>query len=101
MDSAAKTGLKSIGDLVTSTKVLVVDDDYYMRKVIRSLLLAIGIKDVHEAADGVDGLEAIPQIDARRRCARLGNAALNGSEFMRMRALTAHGSRIRMCRSSC
>ena len=42
-----------------STTVLVIDDDYYMRKVIRSLLLAVGIKDVHEAANGVAGLEAI------------------------------------------
>ncbi|MCZ7643652.1 MAG: response regulator [Pseudorhodoplanes sp.] len=46
-------------ELVTSARVLVIDDDYYMRKVIRSLLLAIGIKTFHEAANGTDGLEAI------------------------------------------
>ena len=38
MDSVAKTGLKNIDELVASTKVLLVDDDYHMRKVIRSLL---------------------------------------------------------------
>jgi two-component system, chemotaxis family, chemotaxis protein CheY len=84
MDSVAKTGLKSIGDLVTSTKVLLIDDDYYMRKVIRSLLLAVGIKDVHEAANGVDGLEAIPQIVPDIVVLDWEMPQLTGSEFMRM-----------------
>ena len=35
---------KNIEALVQSTRVLVVDDDYYMRKVIKSLLQASGIK---------------------------------------------------------
>ena len=29
--------------LVRSAKVLIVDDEYYMRKVIRTLLLTIGV----------------------------------------------------------
>jgi two-component system chemotaxis response regulator CheY len=63
MDSVAKTGLKSFEDLVTSTRVLLIDDDYFMRKVIRSLLLAVGIKDVHETSNGVDGLQAIENVN--------------------------------------
>jgi DNA-binding response OmpR family regulator len=39
--------------------VLVIDDNQYMRKVVRNLLTSIGVKNVHEAVDGVTGLEAI------------------------------------------
>jgi DNA-binding response OmpR family regulator len=39
--------------------VLVVDDDYYMRKVVRTMLNAMGVKTVHEACDGAAGLEAL------------------------------------------
>ena len=35
--------------LVKSARVLVVDDEYYMRKVIRTLLLATGVTNVHDA----------------------------------------------------
>ncbi len=40
-------------------KVLLVDDEYYMRKVLRTHLLASGVTAVSEAATGVDGLEQI------------------------------------------
>jgi two-component system chemotaxis response regulator CheY len=40
-------------------KVLVVDDEATMRKVTRSLLQVIGVKNVYEASDGRRGLEAI------------------------------------------
>ena len=36
-----------------------VDDDQYMRKVVRTLLITIGVKNVYEARDGIAGLEAI------------------------------------------
>jgi two-component system, chemotaxis family, chemotaxis protein CheY len=42
-----------------STKVLVVDDEHYMRKVIRTLLMSIGVRTIYEAADGVAGLDVI------------------------------------------
>lgn len=44
---------------IASTKVLVVDDEYYMRKVVRTLLMSIGIRTIYEAQDGPAGLEAI------------------------------------------
>ena len=78
------TGLKSAEELVACTKVLVIDDDYYMRKVIRSLLLAVGIKDVHEAANGVDGLEVIPQITPDVVILDWEMPHLTGGEFMRI-----------------
>ena len=45
--------------LFAATKVLVVDDEYYMRKVVRTLLAGIGVGTVYEALDGADGLEQI------------------------------------------
>ena len=45
--------------LLKSTKVLVVDDEYYMRKVVRTLLTSIGVGTVYDASDGADGLEQI------------------------------------------
>lgn len=47
---------------LSSVKVLVVDDDQYMRKVVRAMLTSIGVKHVHEASDGLPGLDAIRQV---------------------------------------
>ena len=41
------------------SKVLVVDDEFYMRKVVRTLLMSIGVGTVYEAPDGLTGLEQI------------------------------------------
>jgi two-component system, chemotaxis family, chemotaxis protein CheY len=50
---------KEIEDLVQSLSVLVVDDNQYMRKMIRNLLVNCGIKDICEAADGIAALDTI------------------------------------------
>src|SRR5437870_4339833 len=50
---------RSIAPPVKAAKVLIVDDEYYTRKVIRTLLLAVGVSNIHDAADGPSGLEAI------------------------------------------
>ncbi|HZP79100.1 MAG TPA: response regulator [Pseudolabrys sp.] len=50
---------KNVTDLLAHAKVLIVDDEAYMRKVIRTLLMSIGVRNIYEAATGVDGLEAI------------------------------------------
>jgi two-component system, chemotaxis family, chemotaxis protein CheY len=50
---------RKIEQLLQSIEVLVIDDNQYMRKVIRNILTSIGVKNVHEAVDGVSGLEAI------------------------------------------
>jgi two-component system chemotaxis response regulator CheY len=46
-------------DLLATQKVLVVDDERYTRKVIRTLLLSIGVKHISEAGDGFDALDSI------------------------------------------
>jgi len=50
---------KEIDNLVQSLSVLVVDDNQYMRKMVRNLLVNCGIKEIYEAADGVAALDAI------------------------------------------
>jgi two-component system chemotaxis response regulator CheY len=40
-------------------KVLVVDDDHYMRKVVRTMLMAIGVRHIYESSNGALGLESI------------------------------------------
>ena len=75
---------KSIQELVRSTRVLVVDDDYYMRKVIRSLLQANGIKTYYDAQDGVSGLEAIITLNPDVVILDWDMPDINGAEFMRI-----------------
>lgn len=85
MDSVARqTGSKTVEELVIAAKVLVIDDDYYMRKVIRSLLLAVGIKDVHEVSNGVDGLEMIAAINPDVVILDWEMPNMTGGEFMRI-----------------
>jgi two-component system chemotaxis response regulator CheY len=40
-------------------KVVVVDDDHYMRKVVRTMLTALGVRNIFEASNGPAGLECI------------------------------------------
>jgi len=44
---------------IEALRVLVVDDDHYMRKVVRTMLSAIGVRTVFEAPDGAAGLKAV------------------------------------------
>ena len=50
---------KSVEKLMSTIEILIVDDNQYMRKVVRNLLVNLGVKNIHEAADGIAGLEAI------------------------------------------
>jgi two-component system chemotaxis response regulator CheY len=56
---SATLSKKEIADLIQSLWVLVVDDNQYMRKMIRTLLVNCGVKDIYEAADGIAALDAI------------------------------------------
>ncbi len=48
-----------IAQRLMALRVLIVDDEFTMRKVTRSLLQAIGVQTIYEAHDGRSGLEAI------------------------------------------
>ncbi len=56
---SAKHTKKQIENIIQSLCVLVVDDNQYMRKMIRNLLVNCGVKDIYEAADGIAALDAI------------------------------------------
>jgi CheY-like chemotaxis protein len=55
----AEPGANEIAQRLVALRVLIVDDEHTMRKVTRSLLLAIGITAICEASDGASGLDAI------------------------------------------
>jgi two-component system chemotaxis response regulator CheY len=48
-----------IADLMASRKVLVIDDEPYTRKVIRTLLISMGVTRIQEASDGHAGLDVV------------------------------------------
>lgn len=43
--------------------VLIIDDNMHMRKIVRTLLMAFGIRQVQEAEDGATGLELFEQMN--------------------------------------
>jgi len=70
--------------LMGQIKVLVVDDEYYTRKVIRTLLLANGCVKIHEAQDGPAGLDAIRDIGPDVVLLDWEMPGMDGAEFVRM-----------------
>ena len=50
---------KNVEKLVHAVDVLIVDDNQFMRKVVRNLLVNVGVRTIYEAGDGVAGLETI------------------------------------------
>jgi two-component system, chemotaxis family, chemotaxis protein CheY len=48
---------RPVSSRIKALKVLIVDDEHYMRKVTRTILSAIGVKTVYEASDGISGFE--------------------------------------------
>ena len=54
-----KAAANDVAQRLVALKVLIVDDEPTMRKVMRSLLQAIGVRTIYEADDGNSGLKAI------------------------------------------
>jgi two-component system chemotaxis response regulator CheY len=75
---------KELQDQIASLKVLVVDDEHYMRKVVRTMLLAIGVKTVIEADDGMSGLEAIKKHMPNIVVVDWEMPLIDGAQFVRM-----------------
>ena len=69
---------------IEALKVLVVDDDQYMRKVVRTMLNAIGVKNVFDANDGVSGLDAIRQHNPDLVIVDWEMPMIDGAQFVRM-----------------
>jgi YesN/AraC family two-component response regulator len=65
-------------------KVLVVDDEHYMRKGVRTLLMSIGVRTVYEAADGLSALELIRTTSPHVVIVDMQMPGLDGRGFVRM-----------------
>lgn len=67
-----------------SIKVLIVDDEHYMRKVVRTMLMGIGVRTVDEAPDGPKGLEMIRALAPDVVIVDWEMPGLDGAGFVRM-----------------
>lgn len=105
---------KKIEKLVQTVEVLIVDDNQYMRKVVRNILVSLGVKSIHEAGDGIAGLEAIRMFAPDIVVLDWEMPLLNGAELVRIVRspgvfpvpdvpiimLTGHGERWRVVEAS-
>jgi two-component system, chemotaxis family, chemotaxis protein CheY len=71
-------------EIVQTADVLVVDDNQFMRKLVRNLLVNVGVKNVHEAGDGIAGLEAIRSLSPDVVVLDWEMPFLNGAELVRI-----------------
>ena len=69
--------------LVGLLTVLIVDDAYYSRKIVRTLLSAIGVTKIVEAEDGASGLAAIQAHNPDIVLLDWEMPGMNGADFMR------------------
>jgi two-component system, chemotaxis family, chemotaxis protein CheY len=70
--------------MIQDLSILLVDDNHYMRKIVRTLLLNIGVRKVSEAADGIAGLEALRIVMPDVVIIDWELPMLNGAEFVRI-----------------
>jgi CheY-like chemotaxis protein len=75
---------RKVETLIGSIQVLVIDDNPYMRKVLRNLLINIGVKYVHEAVDGISGLDSIRLLAPDIVLLDWEMPLLNGAELVRI-----------------
>jgi two-component system chemotaxis response regulator CheY len=69
--------------MVRSAKVLIVDDEFCMRKLIRTLLLSIAVTKVHDAPDGARGLDALAAVKPDVVILDWQMSDMSGIEFVR------------------
>ncbi len=70
--------------LIQQLTLLVVDDNPFMRNLVRNLLLNIGVKTVYEAGDGIAALDTIRQINPDMVVLDWEMPLLNGAEVVRI-----------------
>jgi CheY-like chemotaxis protein len=81
MSGLSKTDMEF---LIQNLGVLVVEDNQFMRKVVRNLLVNIGVREVYEASDGIAGLDAIRTVGPDVVILDWELPLLNGAEFVRI-----------------
>jgi CheY-like chemotaxis protein len=75
---------KALAVRFANTKILLVDDEPYMRKVVRTMLTSIGIRTVYEAGDGPAGLDMIRSVAPDIVILDWEMPGLDGAGFVRM-----------------
>jgi two-component system chemotaxis response regulator CheY len=57
------TSSNPVATITGSLRALIVEDNPYLRKLIRNLLVNVGVKRIDEVSDGLAGFEAIKNLD--------------------------------------
>ena len=70
--------------LIQQLRVLVVDDNAFIRNMVRTMLGNIGVKKTYEAADGIAGLEMIREVSPDVVVLDWEMPLLNGPELVRI-----------------
>jgi CheY-like chemotaxis protein len=70
--------------LIQQLTVLLVEDNPFMRKIVRGLLNQIGVKEIYEAEDGIAGLEIVRSYNPDVVILDWEMPMLNGPEFVRI-----------------
>jgi len=83
-DSLVSFTTKQAEFLIQQLNVLVVDDSAFMRNMVRGLLSNIGVKNIHEAADGIAALEMIREVSPDVVVLDWEMPLLNGPELVRI-----------------
>ena len=73
----------SLAQRLGDTQILLVDDDVNMRKVVRAMLMSIGVRVIREAPDGPAGLNAVRGNDVDVVILDWEMPGLDGAGFMR------------------
>jgi CheY-like chemotaxis protein len=73
-----------VAKLLQSLSVVIVEDNNFTQKVHRGLLAHLGVKAIHEAADGLAGLEAIRHYAPDLAIVDWKLPLLDGAELVRM-----------------
>jgi len=103
-----------VARLLSPRKILVIDDEHYTRKVIRTLLMTMGVRIIQEASDGHTGLDIIRTFVPHIVLCDWEMPGLDGPGFVRavrspetfpypdvpIIMLTAHGERSRVVEAS-
>ncbi len=55
--------ISDVEAVIKAARILIVEAEFTIRKAIRTLLLSMGVTDVHEAGDGASGLAAVSMLD--------------------------------------
>jgi len=75
---------KQVEQALESIAVLIVDGNAFTRRLTRTMLVNLGLKTIHEASDGVSGIDAIQNASPDVMILDWDTPILNGREVMRI-----------------